>query len=127
MLARNRSLHRLMVDGVTVEFRGPDGGIRGAQAKVIDFDDAAANDWLAVNQFSVVENKHSRRPDVVLFLNGLPLGVHGRARVHDVLTWNFSRRRLIKLRPQGTCCRIKRPTQRLAKGNAGVIQRFGIG
>ena len=47
----------------------------GAQAKVIDFDDAAANDWLAVNQFSVVENKHSRRPDVVLFLNGLPLGV----------------------------------------------------
>jgi len=75
LLARNRSLHRLMVDGVTVEFRGPDGGIRGAQAKVIDFDDAAANDWLAVNQFSVVENKHSRRPDVVLFLNGLPLGV----------------------------------------------------
>ncbi len=75
LLARNRSLHRLMVDGVTVEFRGADGGIRGAQAKVIDFDDAAANDWLAVNQFSVVENKHSRRPDVVLFLNGLPLGV----------------------------------------------------
>jgi type I restriction enzyme, R subunit len=75
LLARNRSLHRLMVDGVTVEFRSADGGIRGAQAKVIDFDDDAANDWLAVNQFSVVENKHSRQPHVVLFLNGLPLGV----------------------------------------------------
>jgi hypothetical protein len=42
---------------------------------VIDFDDLKANDWLAVNQFSVVENKRSRRPDVVLFVNGLPLAV----------------------------------------------------
>ncbi|MFO0450741.1 MAG: type I restriction endonuclease, partial [Pseudomonadota bacterium] len=75
LLARNRSLHRLMVDGVTVEYRDADGGIRGAQARVIDFDAPASNDWLAVNQFSVVEHKHSRRPDVVLFVNGLPLGV----------------------------------------------------
>src|SRR5262249_6540184 len=49
--------------------------IRGAQARVIDFDDVGNNDWLAVNQFAVVENKHSRRPDIVLFINGLPLGV----------------------------------------------------
>ena len=41
----------------------------------MDFDDPAGNDWLAVNQFSVMENKHSRRPDVVLFVNGLPLAV----------------------------------------------------
>ncbi|MCM8595742.1 type I restriction endonuclease, partial [Accumulibacter sp.] len=75
LLTRNRSLHRLIVDGVTVEYRDADGSIRGAQARVIDFDDPAANDWLAVNQFSVVENKHARRPDVVLFVNGLPLGV----------------------------------------------------
>ena len=99
LLARNRSLHRLVVDGVTVEYRDADGGIRGAQTRVIDFDDPASNDWLAVNQFSVVENavsaqahvseanvkraqasgrsqnKNSRRPDVVLFVNGLPLGV----------------------------------------------------
>lgn len=75
LLARNRSLHRLMVDGVTVEYRDADGNIRGAQARVIDFDDPASNDWLAVNQFSVVENKNSRRSDVVLFVNGLPLGV----------------------------------------------------
>jgi type I restriction enzyme R subunit len=72
---RNRAQHRLLVDGVTVEYRDADGAIRGAQALVIDFDDASTNDLLAVNQFGVVENKHSRRPDVVLFVNGLPLAV----------------------------------------------------
>ena len=75
LIQRNRALHRLLVDGVTVEYRDKDGRIRGAQAQVIDFDDVAANDWLAVNQFSVVENKHTRRPDLVLFINGLPLVV----------------------------------------------------
>ncbi len=75
LIVRNRSLHRLLVDGVTVEYRDAGGNIRGAQARVIDFDDPANNDWLAVNQFSVIENKHSRRPDVVLFVNGLPLAV----------------------------------------------------
>ena len=75
LIVRNRALHRLLVDGVTVEYRDAEGSIRGAQARVIDFDDPAGNDWLAVNQFSVVESKHSRRPDVVLCVNGLPLGV----------------------------------------------------
>jgi type I restriction enzyme, R subunit len=62
------------VDGVTVEYRA-DGAIRGAQARLIDFDNPDNNDWLAVNQFTVVENKHNRRPDIVIFVNGLPLGV----------------------------------------------------
>ncbi len=75
LIVRNRALHRQLVDGVTVEYRDAEGAIRGAQARVIDFDDPGNNDWLAVNQFSVVENKHSRRPDVVLFVNGLPLTV----------------------------------------------------
>ena len=68
-------MHRLLVDGVTVEYRTAAGDIRGAQARVMDFDRVDANDWLAVNQFSVMETKHSRRPDVVLFVNGLPLAV----------------------------------------------------
>ena len=72
---RNRVFHRLMVDGVTVEYRDAGGGVRGAQVKVIDFDDPSNNDWLAVNQFTVTENKNTRRPDVVLFVNGLPLGI----------------------------------------------------
>jgi type I restriction enzyme, R subunit len=42
---------------------------------LIDFDDAPANDWLAVNQFTVIEGRKDRRPDVVVFINGLPLGV----------------------------------------------------
>jgi type I restriction enzyme R subunit len=75
LIQRNRALHRLLVDGVTVEYRDGDGAIRGAQVRVIDFDDPANDDWLAVNQFTVVENKHERRPDVVLFVNGLPLAV----------------------------------------------------
>ena len=73
--ARNRAFHGLTIDGVTVEHRAGDGAIRGAQVKVLDFKDPANNDWLAVSQFTVVENRHERRPDIVLFVNGLPLGV----------------------------------------------------
>ena len=72
---RNRAFHRMLVEGVTVEYRADSGAIRGAQARVIDFDVLTNNDWLAVNQFTVVENRHERRPDIVLFVNGLPLGV----------------------------------------------------
>ena len=72
--ARNRALYRMLVNGVTVEYRDSEGAIRGAQAQVLDFDEAGNNDWLAVNQFTVVENRRERRPDVVLFVNGLPLG-----------------------------------------------------
>ena len=75
LATHNRAFHRLLVDGVTVEYRTDEGAVRGAQARVIDFDDPTNNDWLSVNQFTVVENKHERRPDIVLFVNGLPLGV----------------------------------------------------
>lgn len=75
LLARNRAIHRLLVNGVTVEYRDVSGRIRGAQARVIDFDDPTQNDWLAVNQFTVVENKHNRRADIALFVNGLPLAL----------------------------------------------------
>ena len=74
--ARNRAFHRMLVDGVTVEYRRPDGSIAGAQVRTLDLartEQADQNDWLAVNQFTVSENKHVRRPDVVLFVNGLPL------------------------------------------------------
>ena len=73
--ARNRAFHRMLVEGMTVEHRDSEGRIRGAQVKVVDFDDSDANDWLAVNQLTVTENRSTRRPDVVLFVNGLPLGV----------------------------------------------------
>ena len=73
--ARNRAFHRMLVEGVNVEYRTDGGAIRGAQAAVIDYDNPAANDFLAVNQVTVTEREHTRRPDVVLFVNGLPLGV----------------------------------------------------
>ena len=73
--ARNRAFHRMLVAGVTVEYRTDGGAIRGAQAAVIDYGDPTANDFLAVNQLTIAERDHTRRPDVVLFVNGLPLGV----------------------------------------------------
>lgn len=75
LVERNRTLHKMIVDGVPVEYRRPDGSIAGAQARVIDFDSPDGNDWLAVNQFTVVEGQHTRRPDIVVFVNGLPLAV----------------------------------------------------
>ncbi|MGY3234082.1 type I restriction enzyme R subunit [Bradyrhizobium sp. USDA 4448] len=75
LVEENRRLHRYIVEGVPVEVRRADGSIGGEQARLIDFDDPDANDWLAVNQYTVIENKANRRPDVVIFVNGLPLGV----------------------------------------------------
>ena len=72
---RNRAFHRMLFDGVTVEYRASDGTVRGAQVQVLDFENPLNNDWLAVNQFTVTENKYERRPDIVLFVNGLPLGI----------------------------------------------------
>ena len=73
--ARNRSFHRMLVDGVAVEYRAAGGAIRGAQVRVIDFDEPAANTWTAINQFTVTESGNTRRPDIVVFVNDLPLAV----------------------------------------------------
>jgi type I restriction enzyme, R subunit len=70
----NRQMHRWLVDGVPVEYQ-KDGETRGDRMKLVDWADAARNDWLALNQFSIQGPKLTRRPDVVLFLNGLPVVV----------------------------------------------------
>ncbi len=75
LITRNRALHRMLVDGVTVEYARPDGSIAGGVAWALDFEKPDNNDWLAVNQFTVIEGQQTRRPDIVLFVNGLPLGV----------------------------------------------------
>lgn len=74
LIEENRRLHRLMIEGVGVEFRAEDGTIRGDIVQLIDPDDHH-NDWLAISQFTVIENGNNRRPDVVVFLNGLPVAV----------------------------------------------------
>ena len=74
-ISNNRRLHSFFREGVEVEYRRKDGSIAGDRVRLIDFDDPKRNDWLAVNQYTVIEGQHNRRPDVVLFLNGMPLGV----------------------------------------------------
>ena len=75
LIASNRAFHRLLVDGIAVECRRKDGSIGAEIVRLIDFADADNNDWLVVNQFTVIEGQQNRRPDVVIFVNGLPLGV----------------------------------------------------
>ncbi len=70
----NRQMHRWLVEGVPVQYQ-KDGETRGDRVKLVDWVDVAGNDWLALNQFSVQGPKLTRRPDVVLFLNGLPVVV----------------------------------------------------
>lgn len=75
LVEENRRIHRMIAEGVDVEFYGEDGVIKGDKVHLVAFDDVRANDWLAVNQFTVIENRYDRRPDVVVFVNGLPLAV----------------------------------------------------
>ena len=72
---RNRAFHHALTRGVTVPVRRDDGTMSGEPATAVDFENADNNDWLAVNQFTVKENQSTRRADIVLFLNGLPLGI----------------------------------------------------
>jgi type I restriction enzyme R subunit len=88
LVANNHSLHRMLVEGITVECSAPsprsspagrgvggEGARRHEIVKVLDFDNPDANEFVAVNQFTVVEAGHERRPDIVLFVNGLPVAV----------------------------------------------------
>lgn len=86
----NRAFHAMLCDGVAVEYRRPDGSIAGDHVRLADFESVSSNDWLAVNQFTVVEGQHNRRPDIVVFLNGLPLAVIElkNAADEDATIWN---------------------------------------
>jgi type I restriction enzyme R subunit len=75
LVENNRRFHRMLTEGVPVEYHARDGRIVHEPVWLVDFADPDNNDWLAVNQFTVVEDRRNRRPDVVLFINGLPLVV----------------------------------------------------
>lgn len=75
LLVNNHTVHQYFTDGIPVEVRRPDGYLGGDLVKIFDFDDPENNDFLAVNQFTIVENKHERRADIVVFVNGLPIAV----------------------------------------------------
>lgn len=75
LVEENRRLHRFLTEGIAVEFHGNDGVIKSDIVRIVDHDDLDNNDWLAVNQFTVIEQGRNRRPDIVIFINGLPLAV----------------------------------------------------
>ena len=75
VVENNRRFHRFVTDGVPVQYRNEEGRIVNDQAWPFDWTDPTNNDWLVVNQFTIVENSVNRRPDLVVFVNGLPLSV----------------------------------------------------
>lgn len=75
LIEENRRIHHLLVNGIDIEYRRPDGTIKGDKVWLMDFNNPSNNDFLITNQFTVVENGHNRRPDIVAFINGLPVAV----------------------------------------------------
>ncbi|WP_411849076.1 type I restriction endonuclease subunit R [Yersinia ruckeri] len=75
LLEENRRIHRLMTEGVDVEYYADDGTLTASKVALINFENPEQNDWLVVSQFVVINGQNKRRPDVVVFVNGLPLGV----------------------------------------------------
>ena len=74
LLANNEAFHRLLTEGISVSKR-VDGDDRGDRVWLIDFKNPYNNDFVVANQFTVVENNNNKRPDVILFVNGIPLVV----------------------------------------------------
>ena len=74
LLNNNEQFYKFLIEGVTVEFQ-QDGETRGKPVNLIDWKNPENNEFLAVNQFTVIEDNHNRRPDIILFINGLPLVV----------------------------------------------------
>jgi type I restriction enzyme R subunit len=75
LVRMNRAFHELLTDGIDVEYQGEEGRTVHDKAWLFDLEELENNDWLAVNQFTVIEDQHNRRPDIVIFVNGLPLAV----------------------------------------------------
>ena len=74
-MAANMQLHKWLVEGVDVMYQASDGLTRGDKVYLFDVSNLNNNDWLAVNQLTVIENNHNRRPDVIIFVNGLPIAI----------------------------------------------------
>ena len=75
VIDNNEAFHNLLTDGVDVKFGIGEGKSKSDKVRLIDFDNPNNNDFLAVNQFTVIENHNNKRPDIVIFINGLPLVV----------------------------------------------------
>jgi type I restriction enzyme R subunit len=74
LLTDNEAFHRMLTEGVNVTYQ-KDGNQRGDKVKLIDFDEVDNNEFKVINQYTIIENNSNKRPDVILFVNGLPLVV----------------------------------------------------
>ncbi len=74
LLENNRRVHDFLINGIPVEYQA-EGRSVSDYARLIDFERPEKNEWTAINQFAVIEDRRNRRPDVVIFVNGLPLAV----------------------------------------------------
>lgn len=74
VIANNEEFHRMLVERVKIPYQ-QNGYERSHEVGLIDFENPANNDYLVVNQYTIIENNHNKRPDVLLFINGLPVGV----------------------------------------------------
>lgn len=72
LMQANETFHRWLTNGIEVE-KKVNGETRGDKVFLIDFENPGNNDYLVVNQFTVTENNQNKRPDIILFINGLPL------------------------------------------------------
>ncbi|MEM4091162.1 MAG: type I restriction endonuclease subunit R [Thermoplasmatales archaeon] len=75
LVSNNHEFHKMLVDGIDIEYKKKDGKVRGDKLFIFDFNQIDNNEFLAVNQFTIIENRKERRPDIVLFLNGIPIVV----------------------------------------------------
>ena len=75
LLLDNHAFHNILVEGIDYEYRADDGEIRTNKVKLFNFENPENNEFVAVNQFTFIQNDHNRRPDIVLFVNGLPLAI----------------------------------------------------
>ena len=73
LVSNNHDFHNLLVNGLDIQYRRNDGSIKHDKVFLFDFDHTENNEFLAFNQFTIIENKHERRPDIVLFVNGIPI------------------------------------------------------
>ncbi|MDH6423125.1 type I restriction endonuclease subunit R [Aurantimicrobium minutum] len=75
VIDENYRVHKLITEGVPIEHRGEDGQVLTTRVWLVDFERPERNDWVAINQFTIIENGKNRRPDVIVFLNGIPVGL----------------------------------------------------
>lgn len=73
LIINNRNFQKMITDGIDVQFNRPDGSVKTEKVYIFDFENADNNDWAVINQFTVIENGVNRRPDIMIFLNGIPL------------------------------------------------------